>query len=140
MGLRKKEVEKAAAFHRRQLRKLLGIRWPQKISNRALYKITGTTNLETFVTTARMKMLGHTLRLDPATPAQQAMDLYFSAGRRPRGHPRACLASAVAEDFSKLGLRFRTANDLARARQIAADRDRWRGLVASLATKVPSRR
>ena len=85
-------------------------------------------------------MLGHVRRLDPAAPAQQAMDLYFSAGRRPRGHPRTCLTIAVAEDFRKLGLRLRTADDLTSAREIAAERTEWRKLVASLATKVPPRR
>ena len=80
-----------------------------------------------------MKLLGHVLRLDRAAPAQQAMDMYLSAGRRPRGHPISCLASAVAQDLRKVGLNFQKASDLARAREVASDRQQWRLLVAALA-------
>ena len=80
-----------------------------------------------------MRMLGHVLRLDRNAPAQVAMDLYLSEGRRKRGRPQTCLASTVARDLRDLGLRFRTSTDLRELRETASDRKAWRVLVRTLA-------
>ena len=85
---------------------------------------------------ARMRMLGHVMRLDRRAPAQMAMDLYFTDGKRPRGQPRTCLASGIRKDLSAADIGFRKPEDLARAREIAADRIRWRGLTRAPALNV----
>ena len=48
------------SFHRRQMRKVTGIKWPHKIRNNKLYKITNTTPLLKTITERRWKLLGHT--------------------------------------------------------------------------------
>ena len=109
-----------------------GATWPNRMSSEAVYRITGVCKLEAFVTGARMRMLGHVLRMDRAAPAQVAMDLYFSAGRRRRGRPHACLASSIAKDLRKAGLRFAKARDLADLGEIASDRKKWRQIARTL--------
>ena len=44
-GVSKDDQRKLNIFHRRQLKKVIGIQWPHKISNNRLYKITGTKPL-----------------------------------------------------------------------------------------------
>ena len=44
-GVSKNDQRKPNNFHTRQLRKVIGIQWPHKISNNKLYKITGTKPL-----------------------------------------------------------------------------------------------
>ena len=133
-GLTEAAVAKLSAFHRRQLRKLLGVRWPQRMSREAVYRTTGACRLEDFVRQARMRMLGHVLRMARDTPAQVSMDLYFREGSRPVGRPAACLAASVKKDLGEIGYRFRTAGDLAALRERAQDREAWRQLVRLLTT------
>ena len=65
------------AFHRRQLRSLLGIRYPARVSNAALYKKCHSSPISETISRRRLTMLGYTLRLTEDTPTQQAMRLYF---------------------------------------------------------------
>ena len=44
-GVSKNDQRKPNNFHTRQVRKVIGIQWPHKISNNKLYKITGTKPL-----------------------------------------------------------------------------------------------
>ena len=41
-GVLENDQRKLNSFYRRQLKKVIGIQWPHKISNNKLYKITGT--------------------------------------------------------------------------------------------------
>ena len=85
---------------------------------------------------ASLNLFGHVLRLDPASPAQRAMDMYFRPGRRLRGRPRTCLPTALAADLKKADLSFRSLTDLQHMRQLASDRDAWTALVKRLAPKA----
>ena len=49
-GVSKDDQRKLNSFHRRQLRKVVGIQWPHKISNNKLYKIKGTKPLSITMT------------------------------------------------------------------------------------------
>ena len=57
-GVSKDDQRKLNSFHRRQLRKVIGIQWPHKISNNKLYKPLSIT-----ITERRWRLLGHILRL-----------------------------------------------------------------------------
>ena len=105
------------------------------MSNDAVYATTGVRTLEQYIGDARMRLLGHVLRLDRQAPAQQSMDLYVSKGSRQVGRPRACLASSVAKDLKEVGLKLSRPDDLARLRECAADRKAWRELVITLNNK-----
>ena len=57
-----------SAFHRKQLRVLAGVRWPHRISNKALYDKLEVEPLEAFVQRARVKLFGHVLRMEAEAP------------------------------------------------------------------------
>ena len=111
-GLTDANMAKLASFHRRQLRCLVGVRWPHRISNKALYAKTGCEPMNVMVARSRMRMLGHVLRLGTGVPAQVAMDWYFQPGRRRRGRPATCLPTAVASDLQRVHIPFKNSEDL----------------------------
>ena len=67
----KDDQRKMNSFHRRQLRKVIGIQWLHKISNNKLYKITGTKSLS--ITITRWKLLQEGMEAagtHPETPSR----------------------------------------------------------------------
>ena len=53
------------------------VKYPAKISNKNVYRVTQSRPLSIEITKARWKMLGHALRLNENTPARKAMKYYF---------------------------------------------------------------
>ena len=72
-GLSATDERNLNSFHRKQLRKVLGIKWPHKIGNMKLYKITNTTPISKTITERRWKLLRHILRLPAECPERKAM-------------------------------------------------------------------
>ena len=100
-GVSKDDQRKLNSFHRRQLRKLIGIQWPHKISNNKLYKITGTKPLSITMTERRWKLLGHILRLPADCPARKAVRYYFEERTNKifGGRRRTTIVSTLNEDI-----------------------------------------
>ena len=136
-GLNIADMGKLAACHRRQMRGVLGIRWPETISNEALGRTPGVVPFEAHVQLCRLRLLGHVLRLDKDSPAQRSMDLYFGGGARLRGRPRWCLPQSLKSDLAKAGMPFYSKDHLSAAREVAADREAWKGLVREIAGAAP---
>ena len=65
------QLDKIDAAHRRHLRRLLGIYYPEKISNPELYERTESKPISVTITGLRWTMLGHTLRLPEDTPGNK---------------------------------------------------------------------
>ena len=70
-------MDQLDAFHRSQLRRLLGIYYPRHIGNRELYEQTKTEPISIEVLRLRWTALGHNLRLPKETPANRAMIQHF---------------------------------------------------------------
>ncbi|XP_071943833.1 uncharacterized protein [Antedon mediterranea] len=100
-GLTKEEAHKLDTFHRQQLRKIIGIRFPDRISNINLYRRTGTKPISLEIVDARWRLLGHILRQDPCTPANTAISYYFSntTNIKFRGRPRTTLPITLSNDL-----------------------------------------
>ena len=102
-GVSKDDQKKLNSFHRRQLRKVIGIQWPHKISNNKLYKITGTKPLSITMTERRWKLLGHILRLPADCPARKLMRYYFEERTNKvfRGRRRTTIVSTLNENIKR---------------------------------------
>ena len=102
-GVSKNDQRKLNSFHRRQLRKVIGIQWSHKISNNKLYKITGTKPLSITTTERRWKLLGHILRLPAECPARKAMRYYFEERTNKifRARRRTTIVSTLNEDIKR---------------------------------------
>ena len=121
------------ACQRRHLRSLVGIRWPDRISNESLYALTKVRPLSERIPALRWRMLGHVLRLDGASPAQRSMDFVFGNVvknmKARRGRHSTNLASVIAQDVRQRGLKLTCKRDLDNLRRIAADKRAWKDLM-----------
>ena len=143
-GLLESSIVKLETFHRRQLRKVLGIFWPQKISNDDLYRRCKCRSLRFDVMESRWKLFGHILRLDLDTPCTIYMSDYFkTVGKGFQGRPRMMLPQRLHEDLKHMnealstslkleGLKLQTTKDLNTFRDAAQDRKSWQLFVKTL--------
>ena len=72
-ALSKTESEKLDAFHRQNLGRVANIRYPHRISNGPLYRLTGERPISEDIVECRWRYLGHALR-QVNTPPCQAMN------------------------------------------------------------------
>ena len=125
-GLPTSVLTRLDTFHRRQLRALLGIRYPAIISNEDLYLRTKSRPLSEIVHHRRLRMAGHVLRMEPSTPPQLAMWNYYQRDvRGSQGRPKTTLAMSVSKSLRQLGLKLETTKDLEACRKRAEDKRAW---------------
>ena len=131
-ALTKSEEEKLNAFHRKQLRKVLNIKYPVKITNSSLYNKCEEHPLSIYILENRWRLFGHILRRNIEIPANKSMNSYFAThGKKFRGRPLTTLPVVLNKDLSRLQentLQLTTREDLEHLRCIAQNRQQWREL------------
>ena len=130
-GLSDSQLCTLDSTYRRHLRVVVGIRYPQIISNDDLHRRTETQPLTVLVKAARMRLLGHICRLDKESPAQMAMTSYFRQTKdekKFRGRPPSTLPTILRTDLATKGMKLQTDKDLSHIRDLAEDRAVWRQL------------
>ena len=147
-GLSKKDEDCLDSFHRRQLRRVLNIKWPHRISNANVYKTTRSHPISIDILKARWRLFGHVLRMGNETPAVKAMHYFFStikAARKFRGRPRTTIHTTLSKDVKDLlatnsdfintlniPKTFSKISDLERFQSIAQDRKIWKKIIKVL--------
>jgi len=134
LALTKSQLKSLDVCHRKHLRRILGIKWPRKISNRSLYQKCNAVPVSTLVADARWRMLGHVLRLPPETPAHAAT--YVAATSKStgilsktpgrRGRHRTNLYGVIKKDLVSRGLKLTCKTDMKKLTGVAKDKRRWR--------------
>ena len=101
-ALTKTEEEKLNAFHRQQLRKILNIKYPVKITNSSLYEKCNECPLSITLLGNRWRLFGHILRRNSEVPAKKSMNSYFiSHGSKVRGRPLTTLPVVLNKDLTR---------------------------------------
>ena len=77
-ALTETEEEKLNAFHRKQLKRILNIRYPTKITNKSLYSKCQEKPISLQILEFRWNLFGHILRRDKDIPANKATRAYFT--------------------------------------------------------------
>lgn len=122
-GLTSEQSESLDKFHRRQLRQVLNVKWPHKISNNNLYKACKVLEpLSVKVARLRWSLFGHILRLDDEVPARKAMKLYCEQVCRSKGRPKTTLPVVLWGEAKKVLLKQPTLKWFI---QLAQDRLKW---------------
>ena len=133
------DENKLDAFHRKQLRRILGIHYPTIIKNRSLYIKCKETPLSAQVRESRWKLFGHILRRDIEIPANKAMSYYFIDDiKKTRGRPLTTLPVTLNNDIKilKNGMQLTTKSDIERLRNMAQDRKAWFALTTDIIRKT----
>ena len=112
-------------WHRKKLRTIIGITYPQRISNTALYARTEQTPLSQVCRQRRLLWFGHVVREGEESSSFQAllMSINTTDIRRPRGRPRLRWIDVVKKDLQCINL------SLLDAVQSASDRAAWLEIV-----------
>ena len=105
--------------------KVLGVFWPNKISNTELYERTGMEMISVMIKRRRWRWLGHVQRMPPSNIPKVALR-WTADGRRSRGRPKETWRRSIEREMRHHGLNWDT------ARHQAEDRKKWRSLVEAL--------
>jgi hypothetical protein len=131
--LLKTDVNRLQAFHMRSLRRILGIRWFDHVTNLEVKDRTRLEDIESRVRRRRFAFFGHVARMQPGIPAHDALWTAIGARcgsapgpgwKRPRGRPRTTWAEQLSRDLDGMGLW--------EAWYLAMDREKWREFATSL--------
>ena len=151
-GLTKVNLEMIDSLHRKHLRIILGIFWPQTISNKELYEKCRRQPLSNTITRQRWKLFGHILRRESTIPAQTAMADYFKEnGTKYLGRTPTSLATTINKDIKNYKLHINTTphnlsteqlkkipqqlqstKDLLKLTELAQDRKTWQKITQQI--------
>ena len=84
-ALTQTELNKLDAFYRKQLRKVLNIYYPTKISNKTLYKKCNEKPLSTHILESRWRLFGHILRRNKGYLPTKPCNYISTAPRKDSG-------------------------------------------------------
>ena len=119
------DLSKLTSFHTANLREILRIFWPQKISNNQLLRQTKQEDIRTLVNRRRWRWIGHVMRKASNNIARIAMH-WTPEGKRSRGRPKTTWRRTVEKRLRGLNYSWSTIEKLAK------DRQGWKDFVAAL--------
>lgn len=128
------------AFHRRQLRLILNVKYPETMKNKDIYHKTNEKPISLDIIASRWRLFGHTLRMNEESPAHKAMVYYFSPPTTSSfiGRPRITLPYTLSQDlektasnnnveFNRYGIdRLKSNKDFEKLKLLAKDRNKWK--------------
>ena len=124
-SLTKTGKKKLDAFHRsllHLLQRVIGIFWPEKISNKELYCKNNQKKLSSTIRNKRLTSLKHIPSLSPDSPAQTSTDAYFQAPTKlTRGRPKTIIVSVLQNDLKSLNNNLNKLEDLHKIRTTGTD-------------------
>jgi len=91
-------------FHQRNLPKILGITWKDRVTNMEVLSRTGQRRLQDIVGERRLQMAGHIIRMPPGRPANHTMSWTPRGSGRRRGRPTKTWRSTFKEDLMDRGV------------------------------------
>ena len=120
--------ERLNAYHRKQLKKILNIRYPPKITNKSLYRICQEKPLSLQVLSARWSFFGHILRRNKDILANKATRAYFipivtNCDQRVFNRGLTLIQHSI---------RLHSRKDLAEIKELAQDRKCWNGITSQI--------
>ena len=128
------EEEKINAFHRKQMKKGLNIKFQVKITNKSQYKKFQKKPLSLQIPEAGWNLLGHIIRRVSDILANKATRAYFiQYGHKERGQPTTTLPIVVNRDLGLIDhFRLQSTDDLVKTTELERDRKQWRELSARI--------
>ena len=154
-----KQVEALDRLHRRQLRRVLNVYYPEHISNAEVYERTGAYPISIDIARMRWSFFGHVLRQPLEIPANKVMKNYYKRREDDGGQRRSatqrsrCLTTVprlLQKDLSTLSPADRTnffggattlstGLELEKLRRLAQNRLLWKKAVGKIAEAAKSK-
>ena len=118
-------LNKLQTFVNTCLRRILRVRWPDRIRNEELWERTGQKNIAQELGQRRWRWIGHTLRKPPGNITRQSLT-WNPQGQRKRGRPRTTWRRCIEDDMKRGDFPWN------RLQRLAQDRSMWRDVVRGL--------
>ena len=136
-GITDTVIKALESFHRSQLRRILGIFYPDHLSNKDVYLRCKCHPLRYDLLKARWQAFGHILRRESDIPANIEMESYFNCkDKKWPGKKTMCLPLRLHEDLAMIGWKLENTKDLHRFRKLAEDRIGWQRIIERLLSKL----
>ena len=89
-------------FHMRCLRRILGITWQDKVTNKVVLEKAGIPSLYTLLKQRRMRWLGHVTRMKDGRIPKDFLYGELAIGERPTGRPQLRFKDVASDTFRNL--------------------------------------
>ena len=125
-------ASKLDCAQRKMMRRVLGVKLSDRITNSDLYARCGIVPASLQVLNARWRLFGHTLRMNEHSPARKAMAYYFVEDHKGRSGNRVTIATAISDEYKHVtGVDIKSIQEYEAVVQVqvAKDRDKWKKLV-----------
>jgi len=133
-------ADKLDRCQRKMLRRVLGLKWSDKVTNNDLYARCDISPASVQVINSRWRLFGHTLRLHEDSPARKAMAFYFEKDSPGRQGNRVTIASALSNDYKSVtGKAISSSADYKTVVRAAQNRESWKLIVQLVVSKYIDR-
>ena len=129
-------ADKLDRCQRKMLRRILGLKWSDKVTNNELYARCNIFPASVQVINSRWRLFGHALRLHEDSPSRKAMTFYFVKDSPGRQGNRVTIASALSNDYKNVtGKPISSMDEYETIVRVAQDRDSWKLIVQLVVDK-----
>ena len=118
-----RQEKRLNSFHMRCLRKILGIKWQDKIPDTEVLEKAGIPSLFAILRSRRLRWLGHVSRMDDSRIPKQVLYGELSNGKRSTGRPKLRYKDQCKATMTDLSI------DSGNWDELAKDRSRWRSAI-----------
>ena len=122
----KRDEKQLDTFQTKCLRRILRIRWQQRITNSRILEISGMENISCEVRRRRWNWIGHILRREGNEDCKTALG-WQPEGKRARGRPKTTWQRTVEKERNTAGWISWNATKIA-----ARDRSKWKECITAL--------
>ena len=117
------QEDQLESFHMRSLRRILGIKWQDKVPNTQVLEDSGMLSIHLQLCKRRLRWLGHVRRMEDGRIPKDLLYAELREGRREVGCPQLRFKDVVKRDLKRTGISCATWECE------AEDRDNWKSLV-----------
>lgn len=121
--LYRRQIKKLHVFMMRQLRKIMNVKWWDKITNVDVLRRAGLPSMDDLVIRKNLRWTGHVLRMEPGRLPKQILYSQLTEGKRKKGRPRLRF-----KDTIKRNLKWRSISP-SQLSTLAMQRPAWREAV-----------
>jgi len=123
----KKQMKRFEVFHQRCLRRILTIKWFNRVKNVDVLNRARINSIETFIAAMRLRWYGHVVRMPDERLPKYLISWTPKHGKRSRGRPRRSWPNCVREDAAL----FTGIEDITTVtmNEMASDRKLWREMI-----------
>ena len=120
-------MKRLESFHQRCLRRILKIRWFNRVRNEDVLNQAKITSLEVIISSMRLRWFGHLVRMPEERLPKVIYNNTPNYGKRSRGRPRKTWITCVKEDAANFTWIDNV--DIGVVTELAGDRKHWREMI-----------